>query len=353
MDTLTGPAGTRTEASTGRLPGSEPKVLVIEDTVTSAAVLARHLEKMGCTPLLAHDGEGGLELFFRENPDVVLLDVILPGIDGIEVARRIRQSERPGEWTPIIFLTARSDDRAIEAGIEAGGDDYLAKPVSFVVLAAKLRAMLRLAHAQQNLLLLTRRLDEANQKLRRLTNLDGLTGIANRRGFDDKLAREWARCRREERPLALLMIDVDHFKAFNDSLGHLAGDDTLKIVAATIAGSLQRPGDMAARYGGEEFAVVLPNTDLAGARHIAERIRENVEKLRIPHPAQGTAEHVTISVGGAVAHPAKLPAMPANRLIDFADAALYQAKKAGRNRVVICDADAINPASPAPPCASS
>ena len=120
MDTLTGPAGTRTEASTGRLPGSEPKVLVIEDTVTSAAVLARHLEKMGCTPLLAHDGEGGLELFFRENPNVVLLDVILPGIDGIEVARRIRQSERPGEWTPIIFLTARSDDRAIEAGIEAG-----------------------------------------------------------------------------------------------------------------------------------------------------------------------------------------------------------------------------------------
>ncbi len=350
MDILTGPAGTRTEASTGRLPGSEPKVLVIEDTVTSAAVLARHLEKMGCTPLLAHDGEGGLELFFRENPNVVLLDVILPGI---EVARRIRQSERPGEWTPIIFLTARSDDRAIEAGIEAGGDDYLAKPVSFVVLAAKLRAMLRLAHAQQNLLLLTRRLDEANQKLRRLTNLDGLTGIANRRGFDDKLAREWARCRREERPLALLMIDVDHFKAFNDSLGHLAGDDTLKIVAATIAGSLKRPGDMAARYGGEEFAVVLPNTDLAGARHIAERIRENVEKLRIPHPAQGTAEHVTISVGGAVAHPAKLPAMPANRLIDFADAALYQAKKAGRNRVVICDADAINPASPAPPCASS
>ena len=136
-------------------------------------------------------------------------------------------------------------------------------------------------------------------------------------------------------------------------LNFLSVDDTLKIVAATIAGSLQRPGDMAARYGGEEFAVVLPNTDLAGARHIAERIRENVEKLRIPHPAQGTAEHVTISVGGAVAHPAKLPAMPANRLIDFADAALYQAKKAGRNRVVICDSDAINPASPAPPCASS
>jgi len=310
------------------------KALIIEDTLTSATLVCHQLGKMGLETVHARDGESGIELFKSERPDLILLDIIMPGLDGFEVARRIRQLERDGEWTPIIFLTARTGDEDLERGIEVGGDDYLIKPVSEIVLKAKVRAMQRIAQMRYSLLVLTRKLDEANRELMRLSSADGLTGIANRRRFDETLLKEWRRCAREARPLALLLIDVDFFKPFNDNYGHQAGDECLKAVARVLSQTLHRPSDLAARYGGEEFAVILPGTDEAGALAVAEALRVAVQQMGITHRYSEVAPVVTISVGLACATP-----QPGNEtgfigLLKDADAALYRAKSEGRNRVV-------------------
>ncbi len=210
------------------------KALLIEDTLTSATLVSHQLRKIGIEPIVARNGETGIELYQQERPDLILLDIIMPGMDGFEVARRIRQLEQFGEWTPIIFLTARTSDADLERAISVGGDDYLIKPVSGTVLAAKVRAMQRIAQMRFSLLVLTRKLDDANQELIRLSSLDGLTGIANRRQFDETLLREWRRLGRQGRPLSMLLCDVDCFKQFNDSYGHQVGDECLKAVARTL-----------------------------------------------------------------------------------------------------------------------
>jgi diguanylate cyclase (GGDEF)-like protein len=289
---------------------------------------------MGLETVHARDGESGIELFKSERPDLILLDIIMPGLDGFEVARRIRQLERDGEWTPIIFLTARTGDEDLERGIEVGGDDYLIKPVSEIVLKAKVRAMQRIAQMRYSLLVLTRKLDEANRELMRLSSADGLTGIANRRRFDETLLKEWRRCAREARPLALLLIDVDFFKPFNDNYGHQAGDECLKAVARALSQTLHRPSDLAARYGGEEFAVILPGTDEAGALAVAEALRAAVQQMGITHRYSEVAPVVTISVGLACATPRPGDETGFIGLLKDADAALYRAKSEGRNRVV-------------------
>ncbi|AVZ79238.1 MAG TPA: diguanylate cyclase [Pseudothauera hydrothermalis] len=310
------------------------KALIIEDTLTSATLVCHQLGKMGLETVHARDGESGIELFKSERPDLILLDIIMPGLDGFEVARRIRQLERDGEWTPIIFLTARTGDEDLERGIEVGGDDYLIKPVSEIVLKAKVRAMQRIAQMRYSLLVLTRKLDEANRELMRLSSADGLTGIANRRRFDETLLKEWRRCAREARPLALLLIDVDFFKPFNDNYGHQAGDECLKAVARALSQTLHRPSDLAARYGGEEFAVILPGTDEAGALAVAEALRAAVQQMGITHRYSEVAPVVTISVGLACATPRPGDETGFIGLLKDADAALYRAKSEGRNRVV-------------------
>lgn len=310
------------------------KALIIEDTLTSATLVCHQLGKMGLETVHARDGESGIELFKSERPDLILLDIIMPGLDGFEVARRIRQLERDGEWTPIIFLTARTGDEDLERGIEVGGDDYLIKPVSEIVLKAKVRAMQRIAQMRYSLLVLTRKLDEANRELMRLSSADGLTGIANRRRFDETLLKEWRRCAREARPLALLLIDVDFFKPFNDNYGHQAGDECLKAVARALSQTLHRPSDLAARYGGEEFAVILPGTDEAGALAVAEALRAAVQQMGIAHRYSEVAPVVTISVGLACATPKPGDETGFIGLLKDADAALYRAKSEGRNRVV-------------------
>lgn len=310
------------------------KALVIEDTATSQAVICHLLQRMGIQPVQARDGQSGIEGFERERPDLILLDIILPGIDGFEVARRIRAMEKPGEWTPIIFLTALTKDEDLERGIEAGGDDYLLKPVSEVVLGAKVRAMQRIIQMRYSLLVLTRKLDSANRELTRLSAVDGLTGIANRRQFDEALSREWRRCLREREPLALLMVDVDFFKQYNDGYGHQEGDECLKVVAETLRVKLRRPADIVARYGGEEFAAILPDTGLEGAMLVAEAMRSAVQALGLPH--EGSAFGVvTVSIGVAAFVPQLAEGMP--RLLSAADWALYEAKRQGRNGVQATD----------------
>jgi len=308
------------------------KALVVEDTVTSATLVCHQLEKMGIEPLHARDGEAGIAAFRQHKPDLVLLDIIMPGIDGFEVARRIRQMERHGEWTPIIFLSARTSDADLEKGIEVGGDDYLVKPVSEMVLGAKVRAMQRIAQMRYSLLVLTRKLDDANRELTRLSSVDGLTGISNRRRFDDTLAKEWRRAARGGTPVSLLLVDVDYFKQFNDNYGHQVGDECLKAVARTLQGRLRRPADLVARFGGEEFVALLPQTEVSGAVAVGEELRRSIEVLGITHNHSAVSPFVTISIGIASAVPGRDSKGPEG-LIEAADRALYSAKRQGRNRV--------------------
>ena len=317
------------------------KALLIEDTLTSATLVSHQLRKIGIEPIVARNGETGIELYKQEHPDLILLDIIMPGMDGFEVARRIRQLEQFGEWTPIIFLTARTSDADLEKAISVGGDDYLIKPVSETVLAAKVRAMQRIAQMRFSLLVLTRKLDDANQELTRLSSLDGLTGISNRRQFDETLLREWRRLGRQSRPLSMLLCDVDYFKQFNDGYGHQVGDECLKAVARTLKDTLRRPADLVARYGGEEFAVILPDTEITGALQVAEAMRSAVEGLSITHSYSKGGNVVTISIGVASTTPSRTGS-DSSVLLKRADDALYQAKQAGRNRIAAAVVSAID-----------
>lgn len=308
------------------------KVLVVEDSKVTLKVLSNYLNNMGiATPLFSETGQQGIEVFKQQRPDIVLLDVKLPDIDGFDVARKIRAMEQEGDWAAIIFLTAMANDEDLARGIAAGGDDYLTKPVSEMVFHAKVRAMQRLVEMQRSLIEVTNKLDAANAELLRLSTTDALTGIANRRSFDDFLAREWRRCNRMKKPLSLAMLDIDYFKLFNDRYGHQAGDDCLKQVAAQIARAAPRASDLAARYGGEEFMLVLGETDMDGAMWIAERLRQMVVDLKVTHYATDS-KFVSVSCGVVSVMPDDKLSL--ETLIQSADAALYQAKRGGRDRVV-------------------
>jgi len=312
------------------------KILVVEDSRSNRLSLTQHIERFGATALAVDTGEAALEAYSRMRPDLVLLDVVLPDIDGFVVAQRIRAMETQGDWTPIIFLSSLGDDANIEIGIAAGGDDYLLKPVSEIVLGAKIRAMQRLVLMRTSLLALTRKLDAANQEVARISSSDDLTGIANRRFFDEAISVEWRRARRHSNSIALLICDVDFFKLFNDTYGHQAGDNCLRKIATAIGLNTERPSDMVARYGGEEFAVLLPETTIGGALMVAEKIRRAIRELNIPHESSPTSR-ITISIGIASAAPGF--DNPPDDLIHAASKALYRAKREGRDR--LCRADAV------------
>lgn len=308
------------------------KVMVVDDSPTFRAGVAKMLVQMGHEPMPVENGLQALERVKEEFPDLVLMDANMPVMDGYEAARRIREI-RPDHWVPIIFLSGSEDDQDLQRGIEAGGDDYLVKPVSYVVLHAKIRAMRRIEDMRQKLVTLSVQLAVANRELEELSHRDGLTGIANRRHFDAYLDREFNRAARTHRPLGLVLLDVDHFKGYNDRHGHQAGDACLRLVAETLRSCCSRAADLAARYGGEEFALILPETDAAGAVKVAEHARAAIAALKLPHGASAVAPHVSISAGvGARAADANL-AVP--QLLARADEALYLAKNRGRNCCIL------------------
>jgi diguanylate cyclase (GGDEF)-like protein len=307
------------------------KILVVDDSRTIRASLAALLARMGHEVIEAENGEHALEVYAIDKPDLLLVDVMMPVLDGYEAAKRLRR-EHPDDWVPIIFLSSMEADQDLDRAIEAGGDDYLVKPVSFVVLNAKIRALHRLESMRRKLLGLTSELSDANRTLEALARMDGLTGIANRRYFDSYLPTELSRSVRTKSPLSLVLIDIDHFKAFNDRYGHQAGDSCLKQVAGALRGATRRPADVAARYGGEEFAMVLPETPMEGALEVARGISERVARLEIAHAGSPTHGLLTLSQGIATCGPGEPPSC--ERLIEYADKALYLAKEQGRNRVL-------------------
>jgi len=304
------------------------RILIVDDSPTSRASLTRDIERMGHRPLVASGGMHAIEIYQKEHPGLVLLDVMMPDIDGYTVARKIRAIQ-VDEWVPIIFLSAKDDDQDLERGIEAGGDDYLIKPVSYVVLNAKIRAMQRIDDMRQKLLYLSRQLAAANRELEKISHQDGLTGLANRRYFDFFLSQELMRAKRNRQQITVMLCDVDAFKAYNDNYGHLAGDEALRRLAKALASTCKRSGDLVARFGGEEFALVLPDTPPEGAEQMARNILDAVLGMQIPHSYSRVSSYLTISVGYISTAPAQ--EVTSESLLLHADEALYQAKQKGRN----------------------
>jgi diguanylate cyclase (GGDEF)-like protein len=308
-------------------------ILLVDDTRTEQHIMTVRLSEMGHEVTCCSNGQEAIELYNRNDFDLVLMDVIMPIMDGHEAARRIRTLEN--DWVPIIFLSGRTSPDDIAAGIAAGGDDYLNKPVDETVLAAKMTAMQRIAAMRHRLISVSHELENANSELLKLANADGLTGLSNRRIIDQYLEKETARAIRSDHSITVIMMDLDNFKAYNDNYGHIAGDSCLKKVSKVLKNSVRRPEDLVGRYGGEEFCVILPNTDMNGAMFVAERIRTSIQELKIPHTGNADLGVVTISLGIASRVPGQKA--PATQLLNEADKALYKAKVSGRNRVVAAE----------------
>lgn len=307
------------------LENEPPLVLVVEDDRTTRMLLRRAMEKEGYRVAEATDGEQALADYNHLQPDIVLLDAVMPVMDGFTCCRHL-QSLPGGDRTPLLIITSLDDPESVDRAFEVGASDYVTKPIHWAVLRQRVRRLIQQSHLYQEL-------EAANQKLRRLASLDGLTQVANRRLFDERFEKEWLRLAREQASLSLILCDVDFFKAYNDTYGHQAGDECLQQVALAITESVRRPADLVARYGGEEFAVILPNTESAGAVQVAESIRKRVEALAIVHATSTVSKYITLSLGVATLIPSST-ALSAT-LILAADKALYQAKASGRDAVVL------------------
>ena len=298
------------------------KILLVEDSATLRFAMRNYIIDAGHEPLLARSGEEALQLLENTPVDMIIMDVEMPGLNGFETTRLIREW-LAGHWIPIIFVTGLNEDENYREGIEAGGDDYLIKPVSFMIIKAKIRAMERIAEMRDQL-------NQLNSELEALSQLDSLTQIYNRRTFNELAQQQWALAKRHQQPISALMIDVDHFKLFNDHYGHPAGDACLKKVTHAIQSCLHRSSDILGRYGGEEFVVLLPETDANGAMRVAQAISEALEDLALRHDVSPTTNFVTASIGGATC--LRTTGHDLEELIKNADRALYKAKRAGRNR---------------------
>lgn len=294
---------------------NESTLLVVDDEKQNRLLLTELFEGE-YKVIQAKNGLQALERARSHAPDLILLDVLMPEMDGMATIRALKREDATRN-IPVIFITALDSPTDEEQGLNLGAVDYIAKPFHPSIVRVCVRNHLQIVHQ--------RRL------LEQLAALDGLTGIPNRRRFDESYALEWRRCQRAGQPLSLVVADVDHFKAYNDTLGHAAGDRVLQEVAAVLRQCARRPGDLAARYGGEEFVLLLPETGAQEAQMLAEELRAKLEARGLTHPASPVGASVTLSIGGASTTPMQAEADPA--FFPLADAALYQAKASGRNCV--------------------
>ncbi len=300
------------------------RILVVEDSRTLIKRLTQDIEAINHVAIPVTSGEEALQYLEQNTVDMIFMDIEMPGLDGLETTRLIRESQE--EWIPIIFVSGKTEDDDYNEGIEAGGDDYLIKPVSRIIIQAKIKAMERILSMQQQL-------NKLYAELESLHRFDSLTQIYNRRAFTEHAMEVWSLMARQHRSIAVLMLDLDHFKEYNDHYGHPAGDTCLQKVSAAIKDVLQRSGDLFGRYGGEEFIVVLANTNIKGTLKVSEDIRRAVESLKIAHTNSSTSDYVTVSIGGSVTPHSNDHSL--EDVIKHADTALYKAKKHGRNQVCV------------------
>ena len=299
------------------------KILIVDDSVFNLEVLSLILKsghdeatEEPYTILTAGSGLEALEKAQTQRPDIILLDIIMPGMDGFEVLVKLKESDVT--WAvPVIIISGLTGEDDEEKALMLGAVDYITKPFRKSIVLARIKTHLKIV-AQMRI-------------IEQLSLVDTLTNIPNRRNFDSHITEEWGRAVREKTPVSVLMIDVDHFKVFNDTYGHQQGDVTLKAVAGAIKSVPRRSSDLAARWGGEEFTVLLPNTPLSGAIHTAEKIRACVENTLIERLDGGAPLNVTVSVGVSTKAPAAGDML--EDILKHADEAMYCAKQTGRNKV--------------------
>ena len=295
---------------------SKPTILIVDDLPENIDILGAALGD-AYQIKIALDGEKAIEIAHSAQPDLILLDIMMPGMDGYQVCQMLKR-DAATQNIPIVFVTALWSVDDEERGLNLGAIDYLIKPISPPIVRARVRNHINLKIK--------------SDLLESLAMLDGLTNIPNRRNFNEAAEIEWKRALRAQAPLGLIMADIDFFKNYNDTYGHGAGDNCLRLVAATLAEEgIFRPGDLVARYGGEEFIALLPDTDAEASAMLSERFRRAIEALKIPHQNSSAAPSVTVSVGFASLTPNTGNSL--EQLLEAADRQLYQAKAAGRNCV--------------------
>ncbi|MCY7337022.1 MAG: PleD family two-component system response regulator [Chamaesiphon sp.] len=302
------------------------RILLVDDDLVVRARVSESLAQEGFEVILAKDGNEGIMAYQEYRPDLILVDAVMPILDGFEFCEQIKQLG--DRLTPILMITSLDDNESIDRAFSAGATDYISKPINLSVVRQRVKNLIRQSQLIKDQL---NELQQANQNLKLLANLDSLTQLSNRRGFDDYIQKEWDRMQRIKAPLSLIMCDVDFFKNYNDRYLHPNGDKCLIKVAVAMRKTVRRSGDLVARYGGEEFAIVLPNTNVLGATSVAENVRTAIKNLQIAHEDSSVCPYVTISVGVSTIIPSQSNDFQA--LIHAADRALYQAKSQGRDRV--------------------
>lgn len=313
----------------------EARVCVIDDDPNSLAAIVSLL-KQECDVVVARSGRDALRMIRQSPPDLIILDLEMPDLDGFAVCSRLKADPLTADL-PVIFLTSHADEETEVRGLTAGAADFITKPARGPAVLARIQNLIRLKRMAE--------------RLRAAAQTDDLTGLPNRGRFSKVLADELLRARRQQLPVSLLMVDVDHFKAYNDHYGHLGGDGALRLVAKVLQATTHRTGDLACRYGGEEFGIILPDTDAAGARAVAAAVLTAMASAGLPHAASPVAPYVTLSIGIASgSYPAaqggessfqELGSDLPTELIASADAALYAAKRNGRNQAWADGADGL------------
>ncbi|MEO5903226.1 MAG: diguanylate cyclase [Gemmatimonadaceae bacterium] len=322
-----------TEATAGN---NKKKILVVDDHEDNVEVLRARLESRGYDVEGAMSGQEALDTVSRWRPDLVLLDVMMPDMDGLEVVRRLKADPQL-PFIPVIMQTALDSTERMVAGLEAGADDYVTKPINFAELEARVRSLLRIKKLQQDLAEREKELSEMNDKLLAISLTDGLTGVDNRRSLEMRLHEMFEHSLRLHEPISVVMCDIDHFKKVNDTYGHAAGDAVLKQFAEILKEEA-REIDRVGRYGGEEFLLLLPGTVLDAAVTFSERLRQRVDAHTFSY--EGGTLRKTVSFGVASWPHPKIKAREA--MLKAADDALYVAKESGRNRVVRFDSAEFN-----------
>lgn len=308
---------------------SHPKILVVDDIPVNIQLLQAFLATQSYKTFIARNGEEALQQADKIEPDLILLDVMMPKMNGFETCRRLKLSEKT-KYTPVIMVTALNEIESKIKGIEAGADDFISKPFNKLELLARVKSLLRVKTLHDQLQEKILQLERAKERLRELAVTDGLTSLANYRHFKDVLQLEIKRAERHKSLLSLIMFDIDNFKNYNDTSGHLAGDKVLQSIGALVSNNIRKI-DLAARYGGEEFAVILPNTAQTNARFVADKLRLIIERHHFEFQENQPMGNITISVGVA-SYPASGKTF--EDLISCADKRLYIAKAQGKNTVV-------------------